>query len=271
MFIRLFQKPVARMASSSVQTSVARRVVATGLCASLYTVVGIATFLGLFTPVVGVVRFWPSVFIPAIFSMLFGPLVGGVGAAIGIFLSDLYVFYTTGQTNPILSLIAGVPANFLGFYILGRIGRSKADWNGLKTLIPLILLGVSAFGPLLYFEYMVSTGMVDTNMGWVSTVLLVFGVIVFALGFAAARVRRDYLNYYVGGTLGLLTGAAWIGLGIWFYSQLFGLPVSGIRADLILAFYFFLWVFGTEIPFILVVPPILDLVYRAYPSLKPDR
>jgi hypothetical protein len=75
----------------------------------------------------------------------------------------------------------------------------------------------------------------------------------------------------VGGTLGLLTGAAWIGLGIWLYSQLFGLPLTGIRADLILAFYFFLWVFGTEIPFILVVPPILDLVYRAYPSLKPDR
>jgi uncharacterized membrane protein len=257
--------------ASSVQTSAARRIVATGLCASLYTVVGIATFLGLFTPVVGVVRFWPSVFVPAMFSMLFGPLVGGVGAAIGIFLSDLYTFYATGQTNPLLSLIAGVPSNFLGFYILGRIGRSRINWNGLKAFVPFILLLVSAFGPLMYFEYMVSTGMVDTSMRWVSTVLLVFGVVVFTLGFAAARVRRNYLNYYVGGTLGLLTGAAWIGLGIWFYSQLFGLPVSGIRADLILAFYFFLWVFGTEIPFILVVPPILDLVYRAYPLLGPDR
>ncbi len=257
------------VAANSVQTSAARRVVATGLCAALYTVIGIATFLGLFTPAVGVVRFWPSVFVPAIFSMLFGPLTGGMGAAIGIFLSDLYTFYATGQTNPLLSLIAGVPSNFLGFYILGKIGRSRVNWNGLKTTVPLVLLGVAAFGPLLYFEYMVSTGMVDTGVGWVSNALLLLGVVVFTLGLAAGRVRKEYLNYYVGGTLGLLTGAAWIGLGIWFYSQLFGLPVTGVKADLALAFYFFLWVFGTEIPFILVVPPILDLLYRAYPFLKP--
>ncbi|MEM3026128.1 MAG: ECF transporter S component [Thermoproteota archaeon] len=263
---------MGRMVSQkSVQTSAARRVVATGLCAALYTVVGIATFLGVFTPVVGVVRFWPSVFVPAIFSMLFDPLTGGMGAAIGIFLSDLYVFYATGQTNPLLSVIAGVPSNFLGFYILGRIGRSKVNWNGLKTTIPLILLAVAAFGPLLYFEYMFSIGMVENGMGWVSTVLLVLGIVIFTLGFTAGRIRKNYLNYYVGGTLGLLTGAAWIGLGIWFYSQLFGLPLTGVKADLALAFYFFLWVFGTEIPFILVVPPVLDLIYRAYPFLKPVR
>jgi uncharacterized membrane protein len=256
---------------NSVQTSLARRVVATGLCAALYTVVGIATFLGVFTPVVGVVRFWPSVFVPAVFSMLFGPLTGGMGAAIGIFLSDLYVFYTTGQTNPLLSLIAGVPSNFLGFYIIGRIGRSRANWNGLKTIIPLMFLAIAAFGPLLYFEYMVSMEMVENGTGWVSIFLLILGIIVLTLGLAASRIRKDYLNYYVGGTLGLLTGAAWIGLGIWFYSQLFGLPLSGVRADLALAFYFFLWVFGTEIPFILVVPPVLDLMYKAYPFLKPAR
>lgn len=250
--------------------STARRVVATGLCASLYTVVGIATFLGIFTPIVGVVRFWPAVFVPAMFSMLFDPLTGGMGAAIGIFLSDLYVFYTTGQTNPLLSLIAGVPSNFLGFYILGRIGKSRANWNGPRILAPLILLGISAFGPFLYFHYMVSMGMINTEMGWVSTALLFFGAIAFTLGLAAGRIRKGYLNYYVGGTIGLLTGAAWIGLGIWFYSQLFGLPVTGIRADLLLAFYFFLWVFGTEIPFILVVPPVLDLLYKAYPFLKPS-
>ncbi|MEM2487922.1 MAG: hypothetical protein QXR44_04960, partial [Thermoproteota archaeon] len=218
----------------------------------------------------GVVRFWPAVFVPAVFAMLFGPSVGGMGAAIGIFLSDLYVFYATGQTNPLLSLIAGVPANFLGFYILGRVGRSKGEWKGWRVSIPLVFLGIAALGPLAYVEYMVSTGMVGTDARWISTILLLLAIIIFILGLVGARLRREYLSYYVGGTLGLLIGGLWIGFGIWLYSQIFGLPITGDRIDLALAIYFFLWVFGTEIPFILLVPPILDVVYKAFPFLKSE-
>ncbi|MBO3839748.1 MAG: ECF transporter S component [Thermoproteota archaeon] len=256
------------MTKSNQESSATRRIVAVGVCAALYTVIGLATFLGIFTPVLGVVRFWPAVFVPATFAMLFGPSVGGMGAAIGIFLSDLYVFYTTGQTNPLLSLIAGVPANFLGFYILGRIGRSKVKWNGWKFSIPLVSLGIAALGPLAYVEYMVSMGMVNTDARWISTILFFLAIIIFILGSVGAKLRRNYLNYYVGGTLGLLIGGLWIGFGIWLYSQLFGLPITGERIDLALAVYFFLWVFGTEIPFILLVPPILDVVYKAFPFLK---
>ncbi|MCS7138650.1 MAG: hypothetical protein NZ873_01160 [Crenarchaeota archaeon] len=246
----------------------ARRMVAVGVCAALYTVVGLATFLGFFTPVLGVVRFWPAVFVPAVFAMLFGPSVGGTGAAIGIFLSDLYVFYATGQTNPLLSLIAGVPANFIGFYILGRIGRSKVRWTGWKISAPLVFLGIAALGPLVYVEYMILIGMVNAEIRWLSTILVFLAVIIFLLGLIGARLRREYLSYYVGGTMGLLIGGLWIGFGIWFYSQLFGLPLTGQRIDITLAIYFFLWVFGTEIPFILMVPPILDIVYKAFPSLN---
>jgi len=254
------------MVSHDSKINTARRVVTIGVCAALYTTIGIATFFGIFTPVIGVVRFWPAVFVPAIFSMLFGPIVGGMGAAIGIFLSDLYVFYTTGQTNPILSLIAGVPANFLGFYIIGRIGRSRNRWSGWKAPIPFIVLGIAAAGPLVYVEYMIHIGMAGTDMRWVSTILLILAIVIFALGLVGAKLRRDYLNYYVGGTLGLIVGGLWIGFGIWFYSQIFGLA-SG-RIDLALAIYYFLWVFGTEIPFILLVPPILDTICKVYPFLK---
>ncbi|MEM3712263.1 MAG: hypothetical protein QXR97_01805 [Thermoproteota archaeon] len=249
--------------------SVARKIVTIGVCAALYTVIGLMTFLGFFTPVLGVVRFWPAVFVPAVFAMLFGPTVGGMGAAIGIFLSDLYVFYATGQTNPLLSLIAGVPANFLGFYIIGRIGRSRVGWNGWRVSIPFIFLGIAALGPLAYVEYMISIGMVDTNVRWISTILFFLAIVIFILGLVGAKLRREYLSYYVGGSLGLLIGGLWIGFGIWLYSQLFGLPITGQRIDLALAIYFFLWVFGTEIPFILVVPPILDVAYKAFPFLKP--
>lgn len=252
------------------EMSVARRVAAIGLCAALYTVVGISSFLGIFAPMLGVVRFWPGVFVPAIFAMLLGPFVGGMGAAIGIFLSDLYVFFATGQTNPLLSLIAGVPSNFLCFYVLGRLGRSKMGWDDWRMLVPLILLGIAAIGPFLYVEYMFSIEMIGTDSRWVSAVLLGFAIAIFVLGLVAGRLRKSYLSYYVGGTLGLLLGGAWIGLGIWLYSQLFGLPITGARIDLAMAVFYFLWVFGTEIPFILVVPPILDVIYRIYPFLKPD-
>ena len=90
------------------------------LNAALYAVLGYMTFLGLFTPVIGVVRFWPGVFVPAVFATLFGPLVGGVGAAIGIFISDLVI-----HGNPLLSLAVGVPANFIMFALIGLFTRIR--------------------------------------------------------------------------------------------------------------------------------------------------
>ncbi|MEM4430788.1 MAG: hypothetical protein QXM08_06460, partial [Thermofilaceae archaeon] len=63
----------------------------TSLNAALYAALGYASYLGLFAPAIGVVRFWPSVFVPALFAVLFGELVGGLGAAIGIFISDMLI------------------------------------------------------------------------------------------------------------------------------------------------------------------------------------
>ena len=62
----------------------------TGMSATLYAIVGYLTNLGVVSPVVGVVRFWPSVIVPATFAVLFGPWVGGISAAIGIFISDIH-------------------------------------------------------------------------------------------------------------------------------------------------------------------------------------
>jgi len=66
------------------------------LNAGLYTVVGYITYFGI---VVFGVRFWPAVVVPAVFAVLFGSYVGDVGAAIGIFISDML---THGM--PLLSL-----------------------------------------------------------------------------------------------------------------------------------------------------------------------
>ena len=102
-------------------------------CAALYAGFGYLTYLGIFTPVVGVVRFWPAVIIPALFSVIFGPLIGGLGAAIGIFISDLVI-----HGNALLSLTVGVPANFICFYLIGAL--SKRDFNWKLTSLSSILI-----------------------------------------------------------------------------------------------------------------------------------
>jgi uncharacterized membrane protein len=56
-------------------------IILTSVCAALYAALGYLTYLGIFTPAIGIVRFWPVVIIPAIFAVLFKPSIGGLGAA----------------------------------------------------------------------------------------------------------------------------------------------------------------------------------------------
>ena len=86
------------------------------LNASLYTIVGYLTYAGI---IIQGVRFWPAVVIPAVFSVLFGPLVGGVGASIGILISDML-----SHGMLFLSSSVGVTSNFIAFYLLGYFMRS---------------------------------------------------------------------------------------------------------------------------------------------------
>jgi uncharacterized membrane protein len=94
-------------------------VVTIALCAALYAVVGYFTSFGLNF---GGVAFWPAAFIPAIFAVLFGPWVGGLGAAIGIFIRDM-IFHG----DPLFSLVAGVSANFTAFFIIGYMSKTKLN------------------------------------------------------------------------------------------------------------------------------------------------
>ena len=101
-------------------------IVLSGICGALYAVVGylIYVLLPIMAPGIGVVRFWPSVVIPAVFAVLFGPMVGGLGGAIGIFISDTLI-----HGDPLLSLTVGVTSNFIGFYFIGLISRKSINWK----------------------------------------------------------------------------------------------------------------------------------------------
>jgi len=105
----------------------------------------------------GVGHFRPGVVIPAFFTVVFGPIVGGVGAAIGCFLGDFALSFF-GLTTPLLSLIAGVPGNFAGFYVLGWLMSKRRSVNSF-VISSFVALSVgnltAALGVLAYFWFVV--------------------------------------------------------------------------------------------------------------------
>ena len=115
----------------------------TSINAALYTVVGYLTYAGI---IIQGVRFWPAVVVPAVFSVLFGPLVGGVGAAIGIFISDML-----SHGMLFLSLSVGVTSNFAAFYFLGHFikeysFRRYLIVSTISLLIGSTIIGVGVWG-----------------------------------------------------------------------------------------------------------------------------
>jgi len=73
----------------------------------------------------GVGQFRPAVVIPSLFAVVFGPWPAGVGAALGTFIADSV---NHGGFH-VGSLIAAVPGNFLGFYLMGWYVGKKFTWG----------------------------------------------------------------------------------------------------------------------------------------------
>lgn len=229
--------------------------------AALYTVVGVLTNLGIVSPVVGVVRFWPAVIVPAIFAVLFGPWVGGVGAAIGIFFSDMIY---PGHGIALLSVTVGVPANFACFFLIGYLSRRNIKWRdvGIGGLVASAII-VGTIG------YLFNGALLSSDVA-----LLFAGVFIgsYVLLIIVRLLLPEWKSYGVASVIGLLIGSAYIGLTLWIYSYFFPLPLAGLErnAPFYATLLWFVWTFSTEIPFlIVVVPPVLKVCYSAFPSLKP--
>ena len=209
--------------------------------ASLYAVLGYAGYLGLFAPVLGVVRFWPSVFVPGLFAVLFGELVGGLGAAIGIFISDMII-----HGNALLSLTVGVPANFLGFYTVGYLYR-RLRGGGRKWLYATLMEEIAVILLVLLF--------VDTVTWLVATAYL--AGLALTIIFTLVYGKLDMPEAVFACSTGLMLGSLIIGLGVYAYSQLFTLPTGEKALPLAAALLWFLWTYVTEIPFLTALVPVI--------------
>lgn len=231
----------------------------TSVCATLYAGLGYLTYLGIFTPVIGVVRFWPVVIVPAVFSTLFGPLVGGLGAAIGIFISDLAI-----HGNALLSLSVGVPANFVCFYLIGLLGRKKFSWGRVvaASTILFAVLNLIAYGSY-------SFGLLSLEVALTFVAVCIVSYLILLL---VGYLRRGWRSYEVSCLVGLIAGSLIIGFGVWGFSQFLVLPQSaggGHKLPFYASLIWFIWTFLTEIPFLLALgPPILSIAYKAFPSLR---
>jgi hypothetical protein len=195
------------------------------------------------------VRFWPQVIIPAVFAVVFGPWVGGLGAAVGIFISDVSL-----GGSPLLSVMAGITSNFVGFWLIGYIANKKIDLKKSSAIYGV----VTAICAIVAYVY--------TN-------LLAVGVIIGCYLVYAAIVlwrRSTWLSYEIGSVVGLLVGSIIIGLVVPIYAVLFAPTVTTLPGFTSLGILgTFTWTFTTEIPFLLVLgPPIIGAIYKAFPTLS---
>lgn len=217
---------------------------------ALYVAVGYI-FYSLIPISYGGVRFWPPVIVPAVFAVVFGPLVGGIGAAVGIFISDA-IF----GNNLLLSLIAGVTSNFIAFFLIGYIAKKKIRW-----VTPVAAYGIAT----VLFAWI---GYSYTGLDfWSKTAFIIVAVASYIIFLVPVVILRNskWRSFEVGSVVGMLLGAAIIGITVPLFIQYFA---GGAAFTIPIALSTFFFTFFTEIPFVLILgPPIIEAVNRAFPSL----
>jgi hypothetical protein len=227
-----------------------------GISAALYAVFGILTanlnFFG--------IGFLPAVVIPAVFAALYGPWVGGLSGAIGIFIRDMFV-----HGNAALSLIAGVPANFLLFFIIGYIYAKNISLK--QTLIGVVVAAIALLVPTLILlpDVLAYTGLSS------QVLIISFGltVILSLVVISLVAIRwKQWGSYAIGAVIAQAVGAGLLSVTVWLVSPLF-LSFFGQPLASTLVFPIFVWTFATELPFILLVGPVvIGICYRAFPALR---
>ena len=93
---------------------------------------------------------------PVIYAFLGGSLVAGVGAAVGTLIGSFILQAAGTGLGPLGSLVSGVPANFIGFYLIGWFVSKFKSWNGfiLGTFVSLMIGNlVAAAGVAFYLTY----------------------------------------------------------------------------------------------------------------------
>jgi hypothetical protein len=236
----------------------------TAINAALYAAVG--ALWTVFPITVYGVRFWPQVFVPATFSVLFGAWPGGVGAGIGIFIAD--VLY--GHHDALLSLLVGVPSNFVGFFLIGWLTNRP-----LTGAVRRVIIAVSLLIPIVFAGYGVTLLAGPEGFASPQVFIAVVGVIAVLAILGFAIVKNRWADFESAASIGLGLGSLIIGVGIVVYSFVFTLP-GVVQRDLgsgtlpvAIVYAVSAFTYLSEIPFlVLLTPPVVTACRAAFPSLR---
>jgi hypothetical protein len=149
---------------------------ATIMNAVLYAILSFAT--AYIQSPLGSGQFRPAVVIPALFASVFGPLSGGIGAALGTLIADSVKH---GQLYP-GSYLAAVPGNFIGFYLFGLILKRKFSWRRFIIASEITLTLANAIVAFLYvflFKVMYLGDIYYTGMSMEAQVFFSLGLTIW--------------------------------------------------------------------------------------------
>jgi len=107
-------------------TPFSSRVAIISITAALYAVGKALT--GFIPTPWGVGQFLIGVFLPGYFAVVSDTLAVAIGAGLGTFVGDVVFLVPLQETTPILSLVAGVPANFFAFLLFGWFVKKYRSW-----------------------------------------------------------------------------------------------------------------------------------------------
>jgi len=233
---------------------------AIAVCSALYALFAILTdYLAAHLTFFGV-GFLPAVVIPAVFAVLYGPCVGGISGAIGIFIRDIFF-----HGNAPLSLVAGVPANFILFFLIGYLSTKNISLKQALTCVSLVTIGVLV-PSIVFLPNMVTYTGLSTELFVPIFVLTVIGSLVAVTVFSIRW--KEWRSYAIGAIVGQVAGGLLLSVTVWAVSPLF-LSYFTVPFGVIFVLPLFVWTVATEIPFILIVgPPILKAVQMAFPTLR---
>jgi len=235
-------------------------IAAIGVCSALYAAFGYLihvlsagiTFFG--------VGFLPVVLIPAVFAALYGPWVGGMSGAIGIFIRDILV-----HGNAPLSLVAGVPANFILFFLIGYLYTKNISLKKVLIFVSLAIIGLLV-PSIIFLPDMTAFTSFSARVFISIFLLAILGSLV---AIAVVSIRwKEWRSYAIGAVAGQIAGGLLLSVTVWAVSPLF-LSYFVTPFDIVYVLPLFVWTIATEIPFILLLgPPIIKVVQRAFPTLQ---
>jgi hypothetical protein len=237
-------------------------IAAISICSALYAAVGYLTgFINFYG-----IGFLPAVVIPAVFATLFGPWVGGISGAIGIFMRDMFV-----HGNAPLSLVAGVPPNFILFFLIGYLYARNISLKQVLICISLASIGLLVSSIVLLSNIETYTLIIEVWTGLTFKTFLLISTLILTVSLAAIAMVsiywKEWRSYAIGTIIGQITGCLLLSVIVWIVSPLFVSILPNIAAIGVLPI--FIWTIATEIPFILLLgPPIIKTVQNAFPALQ---